>query len=103
MPTVYVSIGNSDDKLSQSAWSGFHEEVEEVIQRAASAVHGSWVSPSTSQWQNACWCFEVTADPDLDICKRRWLRNRLENLAKAYGQDSIAWAETPKTEFLCAG
>lgn len=103
MTTVYVSIGNSDDKLTQADWAAFHAAVDGVIRRAARQMHGAWVSPSTDPWQNACWCFEVVADPDPDYCQARWLRGQLTNLAGAYGQDSIAWAEAPNVEFLGSG
>ena len=102
MKTVYISIGNSDDKLSQADWSAFRAAVDQLIRRVAHQVHGAWVSPSTDPWQNACWCVEVVDDPDLDYNKAAWLRGQLANTAKAYEQDSIAWAEVPKTEFLSA-
>lgn len=94
MLTVYVSIGNSDDKLSQAEWAAFHSAVGQVIRRVAHVVHGAWMSGSADPWQNACWC--VVLVPGSDIA---WLRGQLANLAKAYEQESIAWAEA-KTEFL---
>lgn len=93
MTTAYVSIGNSDDKLSQADWAEFHAAVDAVIRRVAE-VHGAWVSPSTDPWQNACWCIDVTG------VSTTWLRNRLVNFALAYQQESIAWAEVQQTEFL---
>lgn len=101
MLTVYVSIGNSDDKLPQADWASFHTGVDAVIRRAAHQVHGAWVSPSTDPWQNACWC--IVLDPNAYMDRAEdidWLRVQLANLAKAYDQDSIAWAEAPTTEFL---
>ena len=94
MTIVYISIGNSDDKLSQTEWSAFHGSVAAVIRRGSGRIIGAWVSPSTDPWQNACWCVEV-ADQ-----MRDWLRGRLANHALAYEQDSIAWAEAPTTDFL---
>lgn len=93
---VYISIGNSDDKLGQAEWAVFHAEVAAVIRRAAHRMIGAWVSPSTDPWQNACWCIEIAES------MAAWLGNRLENLALAYKQDSIAWAEAPTTVFLGA-
>ena len=97
MLTVYISIGNSDDKLPQVDWATFRREADAAIRRVAHRVHGAWVSPSTDAWQNACWC--VVLVPGSDVT---WLRGQLANLAKAYQQDSVAWAEVPETEFLCA-
>lgn len=94
MITVYVSVGNSDDKLTQVEWSSFYLAVEQVIRRAAHRVHGAWVSQAADPWQNGCWGFEI-GNPV-------WLRGQLRNLAGAYRQDSIAWAEAPKVEFLGA-
>lgn len=101
MLTAYISIGNSDDKLPQAEWATFHAAVDGVIRRAAHRVHGAWLSPSADPWQNACWCIEIEDAPG--FLGTNWLRGQLANLAKAYEQDSIAWAEAPKTEFLCAG
>ncbi len=101
MITVYVTIGNSDDKLSQAEWASFYAAVDGVIRRAAYRVHGAWVSPSTDPWQNACWCAEVFPGPVGNVSDApMWLRSQLANLAGAYGQDSVAWAEAPTVEFL---
>lgn len=94
--TIYVSIGNSDDKLSQYRWSGFYRDVNMLLRREASGVHGQWVSEPASAWQNACWCVEV------DDFRVAMLRNRLGAIAAEYDQDCIAWAEAPKTEFIGA-
>lgn len=96
--TVYVSIGNSDDKLTQADWATFHGVVDAAIRRVAHRVHGAWLSGSADPWQNACWCFVLVPGSDVT-----WLRGQLANTAKAYQQDSIAWAEVPETDFLCAG
>lgn len=91
--TVYVTIGNSDDKLSQAAWSDFIADVDYQLDFYAYKRHGQWFSAPDAPWQNACWCVVL------------WLRNveqvkaKLKTLAVTYGQDSIAWA--PATvEFL---
>jgi hypothetical protein len=100
MITAYVTVGNSDDKLTQVEWCHFHPAVDQVVRRAAQRVHGAWVSPSADPWQNACWCIEVDDSPG--AFGVQWLRGRLTNLAVAYQQDSIAWAEAPQVEFLGA-
>jgi hypothetical protein len=100
---VYISIGNSDDKLTQRDWSTFLVETDivladrEVRRDAAYQVlrrHGNWRSLPDDPWQNACWCVEVE-----DNAKEE-LQDELRQIAQSYGQDSIAWAECPKTEFL---
>ena len=91
--TVYISIGNSDDKLTQNEWAHFWTTVDRRIRSYAHVVHGSWVSEATSPWQNACWCIEVQPD------HTKGLRIVLGQAAQAYQQDSIAWAEAT-TEFI---
>lgn len=91
---AYVSIGNSDDKLSQQQWAAFHLEVGYTLNNAGALFHGEFMSVSTSMFQNACWCIE------LHEATAPSLKARLAALTTKYGQDSIAWAEAPHTEFL---
>jgi hypothetical protein len=93
--TVYISIGNSDDKLSQAKWAEFYRGTSLAIRQVAAWVHGQWVSEPASAWQNACWCIELDTPGIVAHLKRR-----LGRLAHDYGQDSIAWAEAPTTAFL---
>lgn len=93
---VYVSIGNSDNKLTQRRWSEFVDWVSRLLDTDGMGVvarHGFWLTPSDAPWQGACWCVEVAA-PALK------LRQRLELAAREFGQDSIAWAEVGNTRFL---
>ena len=89
---VYVGIGNSDDKLTQTEWSDFVREVEATL--SYFRMHGSWFSRPDARWQNACWLVEA-----LDPENNEKLKAHLRNLAKRYRQDSIAWA-VAETEFL---
>jgi hypothetical protein len=93
---VYISIGNSDDKLTQARWSEFYNWVAGSINMFASVHHGKWVSDPTEPWQNACWCVLVEEG------KVERLKARLRNTAVEFDQDSIAWAEAPHTEFIGA-
>jgi hypothetical protein len=99
--TVYVSIGNSDDRLSQHDWSCYVEAVDKAVDRAArfegATVHGRWYSLPHEAWQNACWCVEFTED--LRVIAVNVLKETLPTIARQFGQDSIAWAEA-RTEFL---
>lgn len=96
MTVVYISIGNSDDKLTQNEWSSFHAMTDLVIRRGAYRIHGAWLSPSADPWQNACWCIETLPD----VVSVEHLKMRLAETAATFRQDSIAWAEAPKTEFI---
>lgn len=91
---VYISIGNSDDKLSQERWAAFVQDVHDAVNDWSAAIHGAWHSEARSPYQNACWCAEfVGADAEP-------LKVTLASYARDYGQDSIAWAVAPSTEFL---
>lgn len=85
--TVYVSIGNSDDRLPQGVWASFCQLLRAELDRAEAHVHGEWYSLPMSAWQNACWCVEIHAD------RSENLRERLRLLARTFGQDAITWAE----------
>lgn len=91
--TVYVSINNSDDKLTQARWAELHDKVGAAVRGLALQIYGDWVSISTDPWQNACIAFEIgreTSDR---------LQRDLAELAAEYDQDSIAWAEAD-TKFI---
>lgn len=118
--TIYVSIGNSDDKLSQAMWAAFVDDVDSIVRQYATTVHGQWFSLPGSRWQNACWCFE--AEPEefsigldafvrdiVPVLNARGIAVQVEavaskvalkQLAPAYQQDSIAWARVKETEYL---
>jgi hypothetical protein len=93
--TVYISIGNSDDKLTQKEWCLFVTAVICRIEPLAGKVHGSWFSVPFATWQNACWCLEFT-----DPASEKEAREVLREIRDEFRQDSIAWAEVPITEFL---
>lgn len=93
---AYVSIGNSDDKLTQQEWALFFSQTALLLQRHAK-VHGQWASEPASAWQNACWCIQVDT-----LTKAEFIKAELVGLADRFRQDSIAWAEVKDTEFLGA-
>lgn len=91
--TVYASIGNSDDKLSQRHWHEYWVAFRRQVLNYAERVHGEWLSIGCAPYQNGCICFEI---PPLSAGT---LRAELRKLAAKYGQDSIAWAEA-LTDFI---
>lgn len=99
MRTVYVTIGNSDDKLTQRLWSKFWNAVDDQVREYSFHIHGAWLSEPSSEYQNACWCFVIEDDSDGEDCYDD-LRARLRVLAQHYGQDSILWAEAREVEHL---
>ena len=88
MRTVYVSIGNSDNKLTQQEWSDFWHEMNNWIQGRV-AVHGAWLSEPSSRYQNACWCFEVPDDPNSFVTQA--MISNLIRIARDHRQDSVTW------------
>jgi hypothetical protein len=101
---VYISVGNSDDKLTQRDWADFVHRVGRAVRHYGPDVHGFWLSPPDSPWQNACWCVQADEHAAWPLADRiaAW-KSELGRLAREYGQESIAWAEAPKTEFLGEG
>lgn len=91
---VYISIGNSDDKLTQGEWAEFYQRTAELVEFYAHIVHGAWTSLPTAHYQNACWAVVPAAKAKGE------LKTELGRLARFFRQDSIAWAECPETEFL---
>lgn len=92
--TYYVSIGNSDNKLSQEDWAMFQGALLRTLQIMANQIHGVWYSAPTTIFQNMCICFDVHAQESLDKIK-----NELRILATQYCQESIALAKA-ETEFI---
>lgn len=94
MLTVYVSIGNTDDKLTQQEWATFLGDFRRVMRRNAYEVYGEWYSAPDVPFQNACMAIAVPAG-SVDV-----LRGELTEMREFYRQDSVAWAEVPRTEFI---
>jgi len=90
---VYISVGNSDDKLSQVEWCNY------IIEMTARVVaighpHGQWASNPVGAYQNACWCVEFRTDAEAAEA-----REVAKEIREKYRQDSVAWA-VAETEFI---
>jgi hypothetical protein len=99
MSTAYITIGNSDNKLTQAQWSEFRHAVDLAVSQAAAegaCVQFHGYSLPAAPWQNAMWAIELPDDLPL---VRQELRHRVAQLAWIYNQDSIAWAQAD-VEFL---
>jgi hypothetical protein len=98
---LYISIGNSDDELTQAKWSEFVSDVgwalgdgRAVTGKMVTATHGVWFSAPDSRFQNACWCVELEYDA------LNSLRDYLAGCAREFRQESIAMARVSETEFI---
>lgn len=94
MITLYITIGNSDDKLGQNDWAVFISELNHLVDKFAHRVHGRWFSRPDDPWQNHCVCAEVPED------KIPVLQGGLAGLRVGMFQDSIAVAIVAETRFL---
>lgn len=97
---TYISIGNSDDKLTQGQWAVFMSDLHALVHDACgegTRCHGVWYSAPDSPFQNMCVCLELPDDPALAV----GLKRTLASLAFRYRQDSIALA-TAQTELVRA-
>jgi hypothetical protein len=93
MITVYISIGNSDDQLTQLQWAAYCAEVRERFQEHSGQVYGEWHSLPNAPYQNACFA-ALFADEDAARLKRQ-----LTGIRERRGQDAVAWA-TAETEMI---
>jgi hypothetical protein len=84
---VYVSVSNTDQKLTLVQWSDMVAEVELEIERVASSLFLNWFSLPNGERQGAVWAFKMPSG------HREGLRARLDWLRRKYGQDEMTWAE----------
>lgn len=85
MKNITISIGNSDNKLTQAEWSAFVRRIDNIIhvERTKYQVHFRGFSCGDEPWQNATW---VVATEDWDTSM---LIRQLANAAHEFKQDSI--------------
>ena len=89
---AYISIGNTDNKLTQQDWAQFCAEVSQFVNKNYFTIFGEWYSLPNSPYQNACWAINVTSPENLEMV--------LADFAWRYKQDSIAVAYAPDTVFV---
>lgn len=93
MDTIFVTIGNSDDKLTQERWHNYTVAVRLTIDGYAREVYGEFYSNPNSRWQNACWSFTIEENANIKL----ELANKLASVAKQFNQESIAWSKAQST------
>ena len=92
--TVTIQIGNTDNKLTQSQWADFCNQIHSEITISGGNIHFSAPSVGWADWQNAAWVFEIENDPRMPL-----LKQSISELGKINLQDSVAWTEGT-TEFI---
>lgn len=85
MKTIIISIGNSDNKLSQLEWSTFVRRIDSLVGAYQRRRHFFGGSENWQPWQNVAWWVECDED-DARILKRRLTETKVK-----FQQDSIAW------------
>lgn len=94
MTHVFVTVGNSDDKLGQRQWANFVRNVDTALRHSVNAtVHGQFYSTPDSPWQNACWSVDLKDEEVANV------KARLAKIAFVFNQDTIAWNPST-TEFI---
>lgn len=94
--TVYITIRNNDDRLTQTEWCHFAAYVDQALRRFCPRIHGAWTSESIAPWQNACWHVDVSRS-NMDLLKKR-----LSVIAKKFRQEGIEWTPAPRTNLIRA-
>lgn len=89
MDVAVISIGNSDDKLTQQEWSEYVSEVHDLIIRWPFPIYFHATSVGSAPWQNACWVLDARDHLD-QVSAINILRQNLARMAAKYKQDSIA-------------
>jgi hypothetical protein len=90
---VYLSIGNSDDKLTQAEWCSYNLEISTMVVSYATKIHGAWSSNPVGPFQNSAWCLEFSGAVANEA------KNNAIEVRKKWRQDSVAWA-IAETEFI---
>ena len=63
--TVVIQIGNSDDRLTQSEWAKFVNDMNHIVENHADEIHFFGGSSNWENRQNACWIFTSDVVPEL--------------------------------------
>ena len=75
-----VSIGNTDNRLTQQEWSQFVSEINNALSRAGK-IHFFGGAPNWERWQNVAWIAEL--DKSVVECSAR-----ISEIREKYKQDS---------------
>lgn len=82
--TAIVSIGNSDNKLTQLEWHDYVAWVDELVEKYKQHSYFRGFSPGDAAWQNAAWWFTMDEEHEAQLKSDfRWLLPK-------YKQESIA-------------
>ena len=77
---IVVSIGNSDDRLTQKEWNQFVEDMNDLLADSGK-VHFFGGSSTFAPWQNVAWIVELREAPIAVMA-------RISEIREKYKQDS---------------
>lgn len=63
LQTVLISVGNSDDKMTQREYSAMCAEVISIARAFALRYLGDWYSAPAAPYQNMCVAFDMSTAP----------------------------------------
>lgn len=101
---IYISIGNSDNKLSQKDWIQLIRQVKMSVRDYQPVqIYGEWYSAPDSQFQNACFAFSkgTRLRQQTNLAAFTKLCQEMALIAQHYSQDAITVA-TAQTAFISA-
>jgi len=84
MKTITVSIGNSDNKLTQEEWARFCKIINSKHEYFANEIYFYGLSNPDSVYQNASWISSIDEESIEDFV------DELTDVRKSFRQDSIA-------------
>lgn len=90
---IFLTIGNTDNKLSQKDWQQFQKDFKQTAESLAEKVWGVWYSDPKTPYQNMCIGI-LLSESNVKV-----LEDHLRELAIRYKQNSIAWSDA-KTRFI---
>ena len=75
-----VSIGNTDNRLTQQEWNTFVQEMGKIVEEAGK-VHFMGGASTWAPWQNVAWIIELQAAPIA-------IMSEVSRIREKYNQDS---------------
>jgi len=79
---ITVSIGNTDNKLTQQEWHDFVDDMNDLME-ASGKVHFFGGSPTYAKWQNVAWILEIPEIVDIHA-----VINRIKLIRSMWEQES---------------
>jgi hypothetical protein len=86
MKQVFISVGNSDNKLTQAQWSEFVQRIGRIIEDYATQVYpfaeAAMLAPSPAAWLIDCTDYMAPS-----------LKNALTECRQKYDRCVVTWLE----------